>query len=220
MNRQIDDDYLLSNQKFSTVAQVEHYYSSAKIVICTSLGLRHPLFTRKRFDYCIVDEASQLTLPACVGPLRMAQTFILVGDHYQLPPLVRSKEALAGGLGQSLFKQLAETHPSAMALLQNQYRMNDDIMLLANHLTYQNLLRCGSETVRMQVLDCPRDAAALTCNCCGQDASCWLRHILNPRYGCCILTAHLLTRLQLQSRLCRHGRMQRQRLFTWTLLLQ
>lgn len=47
------------------------------------------LLQRRRFDYCIVDEASQITLPACVGPLRCADVFVLVGDQYQLPPLVR-----------------------------------------------------------------------------------------------------------------------------------
>ena len=35
-----------------------------------------------------MDEASQITLPTCLGPLRFADTFVLVGDHYQLPPLV------------------------------------------------------------------------------------------------------------------------------------
>lgn len=47
-----------------------------------------PLFFRRKFDYCIVDEASQITLPTCLGPLRMADTFVLVGDHFQLPPIV------------------------------------------------------------------------------------------------------------------------------------
>lgn len=47
------------------------------------------MFRRRQFDYCIVDEASQLTLPVCLGPLRYAKVFVLVGDHYQLPPLVR-----------------------------------------------------------------------------------------------------------------------------------
>lgn len=51
--------------------------------------LRSPLFFRRQFDYCIVDEASQITLPTCLGPLRMADTFVLVGDHFQLPPIVR-----------------------------------------------------------------------------------------------------------------------------------
>jgi len=35
-----------------------------------------------------VDEASQITLPITIGPLKYATTFVLVGDHYQLPPLV------------------------------------------------------------------------------------------------------------------------------------
>lgn len=46
------------------------------------------LFSRRKFDYCIVDEASQITLPTCLGPLRFAEKFVLVGDHFQLPPLV------------------------------------------------------------------------------------------------------------------------------------
>ena len=48
-----------------------------------------PVFSRRKFDYCIVDEASQITLPTCLGPLRSAEKFVLVGDHFQLPPLVR-----------------------------------------------------------------------------------------------------------------------------------
>lgn len=56
---------------------------------CLSTSSNSPLFTEKRFDYCIVDEASQITLPACLGPIRYADVFVLVGDHNQLPPLVR-----------------------------------------------------------------------------------------------------------------------------------
>jgi DNA replication ATP-dependent helicase Dna2 len=52
-----------------------------------------PLFSRRRFDYCIVDEASQITLPTCLGPLRCADTFVLVGDHFQLPPIVSEPAA-------------------------------------------------------------------------------------------------------------------------------
>ena len=49
--------------------------------------------SRRSFDVCIVDEASQITLPASLGPLRCASVFVLVGDHYQLPPLVQSQQA-------------------------------------------------------------------------------------------------------------------------------
>ncbi len=64
-----------------------------KIVATTCLGVNHPLFMKKRFDYCIVDEASQITQPVCIGAIRCADVFVLVGDHYQLPPLVQSLEA-------------------------------------------------------------------------------------------------------------------------------
>jgi len=47
-----------------------------------------PLFSRRNFDYCIVDETSQITLPTCLGLLKFADTFVLVGDHLQLHPLV------------------------------------------------------------------------------------------------------------------------------------
>ena len=34
-----------------------------------------------------------MTLPVCIGPLKHASKFVLVGDHNQLPPLVLSKSA-------------------------------------------------------------------------------------------------------------------------------
>ena len=95
------------NPNVTSVASLEQFYNSKKVVGVTALGIGQyvcdkpcyvirgnimisNLFLRRKFDYCIVDEASQLTLPACVGPLRYADVFVLVGDQYQLPPLVRS----------------------------------------------------------------------------------------------------------------------------------
>ena len=73
------------------------------------MGTNHPIFNRRAFDVCIVDEASQITLPTSLGPLLHARKFILVGDHYQLPPLVQNKTALEGGLDVSLFRQAKES---------------------------------------------------------------------------------------------------------------
>ena len=72
----------------TSVAQLEQGFFTPQVVATTALGIDHPLFSRRKFDYCIVDEASQITLPTCLGPLRFADTFVLVGDHNQLPPLV------------------------------------------------------------------------------------------------------------------------------------
>jgi hypothetical protein len=46
------------------------------------------LFSCRKFDFCFVDEASQFTLPTCLGPLRFADKFVSVEDHFQLSPLV------------------------------------------------------------------------------------------------------------------------------------
>jgi DNA replication ATP-dependent helicase Dna2 len=112
------------------------------------------IFSKRRFDYCIVDEASQLTLPHCIGPLQYANTFVLVGDHYQLSPLVRNAEALKGGMAESLFKTLSEAHPQSVIDLRYQYRMNSDIMNLSNTLIYGNRLICANQTVSESSFSC------------------------------------------------------------------
>ena len=60
---------------------------------------------------CLVDEAGQITLPAALAPLLQARAFCLVGDPYQLPPLVQNAEARTRGLGHSLFRRLSQAHP-------------------------------------------------------------------------------------------------------------
>jgi DNA replication ATP-dependent helicase Dna2 len=47
----------------------------------------------------------------------------------------------------SLFKRLAEAHPEAVACLNSQYRMNEEVMSLSNQLIYDNRLLCGNEMV-------------------------------------------------------------------------
>lgn len=81
---------------------------------CTALGVDDPLLQNKVFDMCIVDEAGQITLPACLGPLLKARAFTLVGDDYQLPPLVQNKAAADAGLAESLFSVLTRRHSQAI----------------------------------------------------------------------------------------------------------
>lgn len=78
----------LDAQVISGTEDLERRLMGPPVVATTALSIEHPLFFRRRFDYCIVDEASQVTLPTCVGPLRCADKFVLVGDHFQLPPIV------------------------------------------------------------------------------------------------------------------------------------
>lgn len=138
-----------------TIEELQESWHRPLVVATTCLGLNHPLFTQRTFDVCIVDEASQVTLPTCLGPIRMAKTFVLVGDHYQLPPLVQNKEAAEGGLDVSLFRLLSERQPQAVVSLEHQYRMCADIMMLANDLIYDGRLKCGNDAVANRMLDLP-----------------------------------------------------------------
>jgi len=72
--------------------------SSARIVAATALSVpRSPLLIGEHFDVVIVDEAGQISQPAIIGALMAADSFVLVGDHMQLPPLVSSEIAEQGG---------------------------------------------------------------------------------------------------------------------------
>ena len=133
-----------------------NWFMKSPVIACTSHGTNNRYFSLRNFDVCILDEASQITLPFCLGPLRLAKTFVLVGDHFQLPPLVRSTLAKDKGLSESLFKILCEAHPSAVIELRRQYRMCADIMSLPNELVYDRRLVCGSEEVANQELNLPQ----------------------------------------------------------------
>lgn len=123
----------------------------------------------------------------------MAKTFVLVGDHFQLPPLVQNKEAQEGGLDVSLFKILSEQHPESVTTLEHQYRMNADVMLLSNTLIYSGRLKCGTQKVAERRLHIPRLETGLAAfhyssqissdpasGLCRNSDACWLRRCLVP----------------------------------------
>lgn len=85
--------------QFKPSAEALHkIVSSAHIVGITALSCpRSPLVFGQHFDVVIVDEAGQITQPTAIGPLLSADSFVLVGDHKQLPPLVKSEAASNGG---------------------------------------------------------------------------------------------------------------------------
>ncbi|KAJ4293893.1 DNA replication endonuclease-helicase Dna2 [Collariella sp. IMI 366227] len=159
---EVQDFVALAGQSKSSFEEIRHAWHDTPVVATTCLGINHPIFNERTFDYCIVDEASQITLPICLGPIRMARTFVLVGDHNQLPPLVQNQEAREGGLDISLFKLLSDTHPQSVVNLEHQYRMCEDIMTLSNTLIYSGRLKCGTEALRHAKLHIPYPDALRT----------------------------------------------------------
>ncbi|XP_057980952.1 DNA replication ATP-dependent helicase/nuclease JHS1 [Malania oleifera] len=160
-----------SAMNIQSVEDIKQRLDQVKVVAVTCLGITNPLLANKSFDICIMDEAGQTTLPVSLGPLMLASIFVLVGDHYQLPPLVQSTEARESGMGISLFCRLSEAHPNAISALQSQYRMCQGIMELSNALIYGNRLRCGSPEIENAKLKFSGSSSN----------SLWLKKVLDPR---------------------------------------
>ncbi|XP_021061522.1 DNA replication ATP-dependent helicase/nuclease DNA2 [Mus pahari] len=182
------EEEICRSRSIASLAHLEELYNSHPIVATTCMGINHPIFSRKTFDFCIVDEASQISQPVCLGPLFFSRRFVLVGDHQQLPPLVLNQEARALGMSESLFKRL-ERNESAVVQLTVQYRMNRKIMSLSNKLTYAGKLECGSDRVANAVLALPnlKDVKLSLELYADYSGSPWLAGVLEPDNPVCFL---------------------------------
>lgn len=81
--------------------------------------------------------------PECLVPLvHGAKQCILVGDHYQLGPVVSCKKAASAGLTQSLFERLVLLGIRP-ARLQVQYRMHPALSEFPSNTFYEGSLQNG-----------------------------------------------------------------------------
>ena len=90
-----------------------------RLVACTVLAASKDTLIREfDLDFCVMDEAGQITQPAALGAIILTRRFViyslcffsilslctdrfvLVGDDHQLPPLVISKQAQQGGISR------------------------------------------------------------------------------------------------------------------------
>lgn len=99
------------------------------------------------FDVCIVDEASQLSIPLSLAAMSRSKKYIFVGDHKQLDPIV-PKGTTVEMFSESIFSRLARMYPNDINLLNTSYRLNEPLIKIPNHLFYNNKLK-SSETTKV-----------------------------------------------------------------------
>ncbi|XP_029465534.1 LOW QUALITY PROTEIN: DNA replication ATP-dependent helicase/nuclease DNA2 [Rhinatrema bivittatum] len=185
--RKFTEEEICRVNAIKSLCHLEELYNSQPVVATTCMGINHPIFTRRQFDFCIVDEASQISQPVCLGPLFYASRFVLVGDHQQLPPLVQNAEARDLGMNESLFKRL-EQNKEAVVQLTLQYRMNSKIMSLTNKLVYEGRLECGSEKVGTAVVHLPNlKDLKLEMELFADYSETWLKDVVEPSNPVCFL---------------------------------
>ena len=104
------------------------------IVLCTcNEASSHRVMEGIKPGYCIVDECAMATEPECMVPIRRAEHVVLIGDHMQLQPVIKYKDAADMGLGVSLFERYVKMNVQ-LHMLQVQYRMVSSIHVVFSSL--------------------------------------------------------------------------------------
>jgi superfamily I DNA and/or RNA helicase len=135
---------------------IDDLVAKAQVITATLVGSNHYTVRNVKFQTVVIDEAGQALEPACWIPILKAQKVILAGDHCQLSPTIKSPLTPRGGilnetnstsvgwgagLSLTLLEKCIELHPEAVTLLEEQYRMNEQIMAHSSKIFYQNKLK-------------------------------------------------------------------------------
>ncbi len=132
------------------ISDIEKYVldaakDSTQAFVTTLVGASSQLLRGKRFEVVFIDEAGQALEPACWIPIINADKVVFAGDHCQLPPTVKSKDAARLGLEETLLEKILDRQSSdAVVMLDVQYRMHEKIMNFSSDYFYNGKLKAHS----------------------------------------------------------------------------
>ncbi len=126
------EDYILNEQ-----------FEKAQVIACTPVVSSGRMMRDKYFSTVFIDEAAQALEPMCWIPITRSNRVIFAGDHFQLPPTVKSKKAEDEGLKETLFEHCMDIE-GVSVMLNTQYRMHEHIMNFSNQKFYQNNLKADA----------------------------------------------------------------------------
>lgn len=132
---------------------IDDVVAKTQVITATLVGANHYTVSNLTYQTVVIDEAGQALEPACWIPILKAQKVILAGDHCQLPPTIKSDEAAKGGLLKTLLEKCVENHPEAVTLLDEQYRMNTEVMGYSSKAFYQNRLKAHTSVAKNRLFD-------------------------------------------------------------------
>lgn len=131
---------------------VDKILEDAVVVCSTLIGSAHNTISGWKFDTVVIDEGSQaLEAESWTAMLRAKRT-ILAGDHKQLPPTVKSSEAIDKGLKETILDRMTDSLKECY-LLDIQYRMNEKILAFSNDQFYNGRLNTADFVQSRRLLD-------------------------------------------------------------------
>lgn len=131
----------------------QQLFGEARVIASTLVGSANRILEGQKYATLFIDEAAQALEAACWIPIRRATRVVFAGDHCQLPPTVKSYEALREGLGVTLMERIVRQKPDAVTLLTTQYRMNEDIMRFSSEWFYHGKVESAPDVRLRSVLD-------------------------------------------------------------------
>ncbi|MFZ2906523.1 MAG: AAA domain-containing protein [Cyclobacteriaceae bacterium] len=131
---------------------VNDLLNNSDVITCTLVGSANNTLRGRRYKTVFIDEAGQALEPACWIPILRAERVIFAGDHFQLPPTIKSIEAAREGLSQTLFEKCIQQQPQTASMLQVQYRMHEDIMRFSSKYFYHDELIAHESVARHAIL--------------------------------------------------------------------
>ena len=92
------------------------------------------------FDYVIIDEAAQMSIPLALAAMTHAEKIIFVGDHKQLDPIMPSN---TGNwlFSKSIFKHMVDKYPENVTMLDESYRLSESLVRIPSRMFYGGRLK-------------------------------------------------------------------------------
>jgi ATP-dependent RNA/DNA helicase IGHMBP2 len=118
---------------------LQEQFDKAQVIACTPVVSAGRMMRDKHFSTVFIDEAAQALEPMCWIPITRSSRVVFAGDHFQLPPTVKSKKAEDLGLKETLFERCMKFE-NVSVMLNTQYRMNENIMNFSNREFYNGNL--------------------------------------------------------------------------------
>jgi predicted DNA helicase len=134
---------------------VNSLFENAQVICCTPVTSNNKALAKKRFNTLFFDEASQALEAISWIPLLKCNRVIFSGDHFQLPPVVKSAKAKQEGLDKTMLDRCTKID-AISTLLNRQYRMHQHIMQFSNAYFYNNELEADA-TVKDTLLSLNED---------------------------------------------------------------
>lgn len=115
------------------------------IITSTAISFMNSIKSDYMFDYVLIDEASQVTIPSVIPLLNKCKNIVIVGDDKQLPPIEKYNTVCQfdnefDSNKQSLITSFMKIYPNMTTTLLEHYRCEPSIIGFCNIKYYDNQL--------------------------------------------------------------------------------